>query len=291
MLIFSKENDMNVITKLVALISCLFILCGCLVACNNEGQGNGGEKPSTDDVVNEGGDKTDGDNVVEDEFKPSYDRYVATVTPVYATTDAKLKDAVDAIGSPITTVSVNGDKIKIESSAAAGDVSSSAGYICVDGMLYYGTEISIGDISASSYKKAEITEEGRKALLNNAGTGASIGVGDFVEIEIGKSGKLTTYTCSGISDEARDSLQAIFSSRFAGLGAVVKVDSATYYLEEADELIDNSILSCNLIITMDGATYKLTAHIYYEYDYTAEPEITAPEDADKYIESALDEII
>ena len=42
---------------------------------------------------------------------------------------------------------------------------------------------------------------------------------------------------------------------------------------------------------MDGVDYKVTMHLYYEYDYDAEFSILSPENADSYTEVSVDDII
>ena len=277
---------MSIMNKLLALLTCLVIICGCLISC-------GGNNPPVEE--NPGNNDNAGDNIDDSENKeedeiPS-NKYVATVKTVYATNDRKMKDAVDAIGTPITTISVDGDKIMIKSNVELDDMYSSSEYICVDDTLYYSTTVGIGEIFASDYKKASVTDNSKNQILNKIGAGASIGTDDFADVETDTYGKISAYTCTGINAEAKDSLLTIFAAKFALLNATVEIESATYYLETVDGRIDNSILSCDFVITMDGQTYSLTSHIYYTYDYEAEVEISVPADTSIYKETSLDEII
>ena len=273
---------MSILNKLLALLTCLVIVCGLMVSCggNTPSDGENDGNSNVSDVI--GGDNQD---------ELSSDKYVATVKTVYATTDRKMKDAIDAIGTPITTISVDGDKIKIASDVEVDDMYSSTEYVCVDDTLYYSTTVGVGDLFASDYKKAPVGESGKIQLLNNIGAGASIGADDFADVETVTSGKLSTYTCTGINEDAKAGLHTIFASKFALLNATVEITSVSYYLETIDDRIDNSVLSCDFVITMDGQTYSLTAHIYYTYDYDALVEISAPADTSIYKETTLDDII
>lgn len=285
-----KENKMSVMTKILALITCLFVLCGCFVSCKNNQQGEGGNS-NVNDNNNEGDGTGEGNGDGGEGEEISTDRYVATVKTVYATQDFRMKDAIAAIGSPVTTVSVDGDTIKIASSSQANDISTKTDYVYIDGVLYYASEVSVGELSASAYKKANMSADQKAALLSKVGPGTSIGIGDFSDHVIEPYGDLTIYTCSGILEEAGESLCDIFASKFAGLNAVVRLADATYYVETVKGVIDNSIISCNFVITMDGIEYEVTMHLYYDYDYNAEFSISAPQDSDKYLNSSIEEIL
>ena len=72
---------MSIIRKITALLLFVMMICGCLASCvgpDDKGQGT------------------------PDEALPS-DKYTANLRVVYATDDAKMKDAVSAIGTPTVT--------------------------------------------------------------------------------------------------------------------------------------------------------------------------------------------
>ena len=280
---------MSVMNKLLALLTCLVIICGCLVSCGNETPDTGNEQEGNTNVENENNDGEN--NVVEEPEELPCDKYVATVKIVYATTDWKMKEAIDAINNQTTLISVDGENIKIESEVEIDDMSSASEYVCIDNKLYYSTTLSVGEIYASDYKVADVSENNKYDLLNKVGAGVSIGAEDFGTLEEYTSGKFSSSTCTGISDEAKASLSSLFSSKLALLGATVEIANATYYFETIDGRIDNSTLSCDFVILMDGQEYTITAHISYTYDYDAEVSITVPAEADKYTVTSLDNII
>lgn len=262
---------MSVLRKLTALLICMVVLCGCFISCVN---------PNPDGNSGQG-----------DEAPLQSDRYVVTVRIKYATNDDKMKAAVDAMGAPGATLTVNGDDLKLVTNANLDDISASNEYTYVGGVLYHATTVAVADKSVSSYEKAAMSADERDRLISKAGTGAAIGIGDFLTQERNTVGDLTVYTCDSVTDEARESLCNIFAARFDGLGAIVRIDSASYQLEMKDGRNHSSILSCNFIVTMDGTDYEITMHLYYDYDYDAEISISAPQDVDGYTEVSVDEII
>ncbi len=263
---------MNLTTKLLALLTCLFIICGCFASCENTGGATGGNTGNN-------GDETSGDS------------YVATIKTVYATQDFKMKGVVASMGSPITTVSVDGGNIKVESSSSLEDIYSKTGYTYKDGMLYYFSELTAGELSTSSYKKAVMFDTDADTLLSKVGSGASIDVDDFKTQEKQTSGNLTVYTCTDISDEAKEGLRSTFAAKFEGLGAMVRVADVSLYSEVTDGLTDSATISCNFVISMDGEDYGITMHLQYSYDYDAEINISSPENAGEYILTELDQIL
>lgn len=263
---------MSALKKLIALIVCIAMLCICLVSCdqilgNNQGNNQGGD------------------------VELQSDNYVESIRIKYATNDDKMKAAIDALGTPETTLTVMGDDLKLVSNATVGNISVSNEYIYIGGTLYHSTTAQITDANVSSFEKAAMDLTQRDQLVSKAGAGASIGISDFLDQQMSKSGNLTIYTCDGITDEARDSLQAIVASKFDGLGANVRLDSASYILEVKDGRNNASTLSCNFVIDMNGESYEITMHLQCEFNYDAEVSITAPDDTDKYTDTSVDEIL
>lgn len=263
---------MNSLRKLIALIICVVMLCSCLVACdeilgNNHGNGQGGD------------------------VELQSDNYVASIRIKYATNDDKMKSAVDAMGTPDTTLTVVGDNLKLESKATLNSISVDNEYVYVDGVLYYANTLKVADNSITSLKKAEIDETKINSLISKAGAGANIGIGDFISHKMSTSGDVTTFTCTEMDEEAKASLADIFASKFDGLGANVRLEDVSYILEVKNDRNQSSTLSCNFVIDMDGESYEITMHLYCDYDYDAEISITAPDNADAYTDATVDEIL
>ena len=257
--------------KLTALLSCLVILCGCFVSC----------------VVPDGGEQGGNNNTG---GLPS-DKYVATINISYETDDEKLATAVSAMNNVVTTVTANGDDLKISSNANLGGITVNNEYVYIGDMLYYSVTLALTNKGATDYKKAPMTDDDRDALLSKIGPGASVGVNDFLKFDKVKTDNVITYTCSNMTRESKDSLAKVLSSKLSTLGATVTVNSASYNLKLVDDRNSESTLSCDLTVTMDGAEYQLTVNIECEYDYDADTAVSAPQTADKYTEVSLSDII
>lgn len=287
---------MSTLKKIAALIVCLVILCGFAVSCTPEQpDGENGENGGNVDGggTEDGGSEGDGENNNQggdEELNFPTDKYVATVTVEFESDDLKMKDAVAAMGETSYVVTADGAGLKLETSSEIGNISLSEAYTYVGGTLYRDMTLSVDGKGATSYEKAPMDDANRDSLLDKIGPGASIGKNDFLEFDMNKEGNYKTYTCSNIKSESADSLCSIFASKFEGTGATVKLDEVNYTLVLLGEANDSFILCCRFTVTMDGADYSVTMNMSCEYDYKT-VSVAAPEDADKYVDVTLSDII
>lgn len=258
---------MSVFKKISALIICAVLLCSMLASC----------QPETD----QGNDNTD---------LPS-DKYVATVTIKYTAMDAKLKEAVEAMGTPTATIYADGENVKLESEVKTDSVTAISGYTLIDGTLYHNSRVIVGYLAVSSREKAAVDSTAREELIENIGPGASIGVEDFKFSGSTEENGAVKYTCYNIADEAKASLIEIFGAQLSALDATVAIDSANYEVTVAHGREVSSSLVCNFIVTMDDKNYSVIMRVSYEYDYDTEVSISAPSDADMYKEVSAEEIL
>ena len=259
---------MSALKKITALLICMVVLCSILASCQPgaDGGANGGAPLQSD-------------------------KYVATITVKYTALDSKLKDAVEAIGSPEITVSADGDNLKVESFVATKNISTESQYVLVDGTLYHFNRISVDDLAVTTREKSGADESSRKAIIESVGPSASIGVEDFAQSGKTESNGSVTYVCNNINDESANSLCDVFAAQLSAIGATVRLESASYQVTLTGEREDKSTLTCNFIVTLDGADYSVLMRINSEYDYDASVSISAPGDADKYTEVSSEEII
>jgi hypothetical protein len=280
-MLLMKEKIMSTMKKLTALLICLVIVCGFAVSCTPE-------EPGTGDVGENGGNGNQNDGGDEELNFPT-DKYVANVTVTFESDDLKMQDAIAAMGEVTYVVTADGTGLMIESSADIGSISLDEAYTYINGTLYHSTTLTSGDKSASSLEKAAMSDSDRDALLNKIGPGASIGKNDFLQLDMSKDGNYKTYTCSKIKSESADSLCKVFASKFNG-AATVKLDSADYTLVLLGDANDSFILSCSFTVTMDGADYSVTMNMSCDYEYK-DVSVSAPDNADKYSDAELSEII
>jgi len=265
---------MSTFKRLVCLLICIILTFGCLASCNE-----------TDDPTGDGGTGGDGGEIQLDPRK-----YEAGVRVVFATNDDKMKDAVDNMSSS-SVILADGDNLCVSTSAKTDSTSLDEKYTLIDGTLYHFISIASGEYTIQLKEKAEFTEVDRIVVLADAGTGAHIGISDFATCDTkGADGKYT-YTCSDIKDDAKKSLEGILSDSFSSLDATVSISSVSFILEADGDFELNSVLSCNLQISMDGQIYEVTMRTYTDYDYEAEVNIEAPADADAYKDVPYEEII
>ena len=260
---------MSVTKRFWALLICISLLCGCLISCVN---------PNPDE------------NAGNTDQPLQSDRYIAKISIKYATVDSKMKAAIDALNTT-STLTVDGESVKVITSAALNDISTVDEYIYLDGVVYQTMSLTVGDKSVTTLERASMSAEQSDELISKAGPGAGISIGDFLNVDINTYGEIIEYSCSNMLEDSKESLRQIFAKSFDSVGAIVIIDSATYKLEVKDDRNHSSILSCKLVVTMDGVDYEVTMHLSYSYDYDAEISVTAPENKDAYTEVSFDEII
>lgn len=265
---------MSDLRRLAAMLVCIILLCGCLSSCITSTPDN------TD--KNNGQDSTD--------TLPS-DKYLATVRVEYLSEDEKLRDAIGAIGTPTTTVEVDGDNIKLLTIASTDDISITKEYVYIDGIVYHGKNVVVADMRVTTLERATMSADDKASLISKAGPGASIETKDFLNINRSSADGITTYSCTEIKAESKESLRKILSSSFSGLDATVRIADVSFRLDKKDGRNHSSLLSCKLTVTMDDVDYDLTMNLYYDYDYDAQLDICVPQDNDRYTEVSIDEIL
>lgn len=295
---------MSALNKLIALIVCVVMLCMCLVSCdeilgniqgndNTDNSQSGNDQTGDDQDDNQGNNQTGNNNQGnnnQDDTELQSDYYVANITVSYATDDDKMKAAVEGMSTE-TTLTVMVDNLKLVSNVVLSNSSVADEYTYYNGMLYHTNTVQVGNMSLNSYKKAAMSESRVESLLDKAGAGANIDMGDFAKHDMSKADGVTTYTCTEMKDDAKDSLTQILASKFDGIGATVEIDSARYVFEVKSGRNQKYTLSCDLVITMDGAIYEVTMNLECVYNYNAVTVIMTPTDLDKYIDSTVDEIL
>ena len=298
---------MRSLNKLLALLLALTLSLFCLSACDQldiegiiggaVGEGNGGENEQTpDDENNTGGENgenegnTGGDNNSEGEIDDG--KYLMNVEIRFATGDDKMKPAIDALDSSSSVITVDGENIKIETLTALDSSSIKDSYVFVDGVLYRETVVSALGLTAAEYKKADAPDPTRDKLYSDIGTAAQISISDFLTRDMSKTANGYYYSCSDISDSAKESLVNIFGSKFSGVNeASVTLEGAEYILETEGDRNTLSTLSCHFVMAMNGDSYEITMHILSEYDYYSGAVVTHPEDFDKYTEVDYSDVI
>lgn len=269
--------------RLIALIIVLMLCFGCLFSCDGSGNTDDTNDPTDNptDTPSGGTNDTGEDEILQTET------YKISVRVAFASDDEVMKAAIrklNNIQGTATVIEVDKDNFRITSEAGVNGYNVSKTYTLVDDRLYHHSVIKSESQIASVREVANLSDTNRAYLLITKGEGAGIDISDFAMINFSKTQNGRYYECSNINEESAKSLENLFASGFDAAEATVKLDSATYKLEIAKERNVSSTLSCNFIITMNDTEYTLTMRMYYTYDYDAQISISAPSDADKYVE-------
>lgn len=221
---------------------------------------------------------------------PKVESYKATVTTSFSSNDAEMAEAIAALEKSEVTLSVYGDSIEVASSTKIGDIEMNKIYVVKDGVLYNDTTLKAEGKTAIEKEKAPFKESNRSELLAKVGAGAELDTNDFTKVVESKEKKITAYTCSGIKDDAKASLEAIFAAKFESLDADFSMLDAEYYVEKKDGKPVSYILNSRCLITIGDASYSVNMTIEADYDYDSKVEINAP-DAAGFKETSYEDII
>ncbi len=264
--------------RLIALIVALTLCFGCLFSCNNGADTDDTNIPNDTPVVDTN-DKTE-ENLQKETYKIS-------VRVAFASDDEAMRAAIRKLNNPqgtATVIEVDKDNFRITSEAGVGGYNVSKTYTLVDGRLYHHSVIKSESQIASVREVTSLNDTDRDYLLVTRGEGAGIDISDFAMISFNKIQDGRCYECSNINEESARSLEKLFEAGFNAAEATIRLDSATYKLEIVKERNASSTLSCNFVVTMNDTDYTITMRMYYTYDYDAQISISAPTDADKYVE-------
>lgn len=266
----------RLIAFILALVTCLLCLFSCNDSSNTKDDTN---TPQDNQPVN--------DNKNDEVENLQTDTYKISVRVAFASDDEAMKAAIRKLSNTqgtATVIEVNKDKFRIVSEASVNGYNVSKTYTYLDGRLYHHSVIKSDTQIASVREVASLSDTDRDYLLVTRGEGAGIDISDFAMINISKTSDGRLYECSEINEDSAKSLESLFAAGFDATEATIRLDSATYKLQIVKERNVSSTLSCNFIVTMNDTDYTLTMRMYYTYDYDAQISISAPTDADKYVE-------
>lgn len=246
--------------KLLALILTLALAVGMLASCDQI-------MPPTD-------------------VTPDADSYTATVDIRFATNDAKMKSAIDAMNSS-ATIMRKGDDISVVTTSESDGILATESYILTGGMLFHSLSLKIGEAEQEVKQLAFVDDTNRAALIETLGAGAYIDAEDFES----KSTNGSTTSCTDILEESRASLVNLMSKRFSAIGATVELGEVSLSVELDGELKTSTVLSCEYNISMGGESYSVIMRLYTDYNYKADVKVETPADASKYDSASLEDII
>lgn len=247
---------MKAFSKITA-VALLFVLAlGCLISCNPGGK---------------------------------VESYTASVKTTFSSTDPAMAEAIAALNSSDTTISVWGDNMEIFTSTEISDVKLEKTYTLADDVLYSDTKLVAEGKTVTDMKKAPFNPSNQSELVAKVGAGASLDIDDFNKVSAA-TGNLECYTCSSIKDDAKASITAIFAAKL-GEVADVTLSDAEYYLEMSEGKTVSYILNARFEISMNGSSFGVNMTIECEYDYNSGAKIAAPENAADFTESTYEDII
>ena len=217
------------------------------------------------------------------------DTYVANVEVKFSSENAEIKTVIDTMNRN-STIYVSEDDMKIETSVEMEGISITDNYVFFGGTLYHESRATVNGKTAVELKKASMSSENKDQLVADVGAGASIEPTDFNVQEQEGDELNCTYSCSRITGKAKESIEAIYGSKFSAIGATVELSGAEYNLVIANGRRTSSSLTCHFVIGMNGQSYEITVEILTSYDYDATFGISTPANSSSYQLVGYDEI-
>lgn len=217
------------------------------------------------------------------------DIYAASVEVKFSSENQEIKAVIDTMNRN-SKIYVSEEDMMIETSVEMEGISVADNYVYFGGTLYHESRATVNGKTAVELKKASVSGENKDQLIADVGAGASIEPTDFNIQEQDGDSLNCTYTCSRITSKAKESLEAIYGSKFSAIGATLELSGAEYTLVIKNGRRTSSSLTCHFVIGMNGQSYEVTVEIITSYDYDAVFGISAPSNSSSYMLVGYDEI-
>ena len=223
--------------------------------------------------------------------EPKVESYKARVMTTFNSDDADLVGVIIQIEKCEVNLVVYGDNVMAQSATKFGDIQMDKTVTVYGDIIYSNATLAAEDKVVTEKQKASFKPEQRADLLASIGAGASLDVDDFNTVNKTEDKKGVYYICSGIKDDAKESVVKIFASKFGSLADSVEIVDTEYYVEQEGGKTTNYILNTKFAITMNGKTYNIDMTIECDYDYTSNEKVILPEGVSDYIVTNYEDVI
>ncbi|MBQ7343586.1 MAG: hypothetical protein IJW53_02340 [Clostridia bacterium] len=212
--------------------------------------------------------------------------YTVEMAVTYESSDQNIIDAIKCFTGPVIRLEADGDDLRVSMQMSLdGNVSKSVYTVC-DGMIYLYSSEQTASGEKATREKIEYTSELREEITDMLGIGANIRYDDFKEAKERGSGGESIITCTGIKDEALYGVANLMQDKLSSLGAMVGVKDATLIITIEDGKYQATVFSCTYIITTPETVYTVSMSLAAKFDYTSDVSVSAPTDADDYVEKS-----
>ncbi len=212
--------------------------------------------------------------------------YVVKMSMDFECDDQTLNAVFDAMSMEIP-ITVDGDNMSMDLTMDLMGQSIGAKMSVVDKVLY--SNVDMGALG-STKMKATLNDEQLKEFASENGAEMPVDYFQFEKLEMEKKDGKQVITCSGITTEGLTALNEQMGEAVKAMGAEAAAGDLSYVITLADGKYETVALTCSYSITVEGKTYTVSMTMNAKYEYKDVAKVTAPSDADTYIEVGYDDI-
>ena len=163
-------------------------------------------------------------------------------------------------------------------------------YLVTAGILYYTHTETKGESVAAVKEKVVLNADEKTAVAEDVGMSAPLSYSDFDEVEVQSSSNVNLITCKAIKSDAASAIAESVKSSLGIEGAKVSVSEAELQIRLVDGKYNGEYLHISYVVELDGVSYDLDMKLSRDYDVTTPVEITAPSDAESYVNTTYSEL-
>lgn len=206
----------------------------------------------------------------------------------FTTSNTQYKSVFEAMSIEDVKVLVDGKNVNMSMNMDSRGIKTSMEYTIFNRVMYVNMSLSGYGQKQTVKQKANMSAEEVREFLGDNGVDSELLISDFAECSMTKDGDAYIISCTGITDDIED----VLLDKVSGIadGADIEISDVSYRITIEDGKYDSVYLYCDYAMTAGSETVEFTMKTTMEFDYDDEVKITAPADADEYVEVDYSEI-
>ena len=250
--------------KILALVMALVLMCGMLVACDENAQS----------LLNKA------DAALMDT------PYTATMKINFESDNAELNKIFSAMNMEVP-MTVDGKNIAMDTSIDMAEYTAKIKIIIADMVMYYDIKMA----GQSIKMKAPLNDEQYQEFMAENNTEMMIEPEVFGQMTVETKDGKKHITCEEISEEGLKVLNDFMAESLDNAEVEATFSNITYGIILNDGKYESMDMAFDYSITVAGETYNMTFKMSLTFSYDNVEKIVAPADADKYEEVNFDDLM
>ena len=205
--------------------------------------------------------------------------YTMTMKMAFSS-DNKTVDQILSIMNVEIPVTVDGKNIAMDMELDIMGATAGVEAIVADMVMYYNIQVMGQNVKM----KATMNEEQYEEFMAESNTEMMVDPEDFGEMTVEKKDGKKYIACAKISDEALEELNEMMEDALKAVGGKATVSEVSYGVTLNDGKYEAMDMTCVYTVTVGGETCTVTFQLSAQFAYDNVEKITAPADADSYLE-------